>query len=262
MKNTRETLLARKQEVMEALRVLEQDRADGLVDENAYVLARERYEQEAAQLLERLDALGTDDERMPAQNRSNVYTRRRWWLPAAATAILCIAGALAFLITAVHHRAPGETVTGAVGQGGVATSGQTSLTLQAAQQEVYRHPRSYEALVNLGSAYLQSGRVMEADLSYQSAMRTDPTRAAAPTFHAMLLGAVKRYPQALALLSKVERTHPAYARAWLMDGILSSRTGSGKQRAIAAWLRFLLLDPQSNLAPKVHRWIVRLEKKQ
>lgn len=261
MNRNRVQLLTCKREVIEALGVLEQDRADGLIDEDTYALAKQRHEQEAAQLLARLDALGNDDETIQARNQGKVHVRSRRWLLAAVTTILCIAGALAFLITAVHHRAPGETITGAVGPGGAATSGQPSLTLQAAQQEVYRHPRSYEALVNLGTAYLQNGRVMEADLSYQAAMRTDPTRAAAPTFHAMLLGAVKRYPQALGLLRKVERDHPSYARAWLMDGILASHTSTGTKRAVAAWLRFLLLDPQSDLAPKVRQWIIQLRAK-
>lgn len=261
MKGNQARLLARKRDVIEALHVLEQDRADGLVDEDTYTVAKERYEQEAGQLLAKLDALGEENDSTLARSRKTTGSHLRWRVLAAATAIVCLAGALAFLITAVHHRAPGETITGAVGSGGSGTSGQTALTLQQAQQEVYRHPRSYEALVNLGTAYLQNGRVMEADLSYQAAMRTDPRRAAAPTFHAMLLGAVKRYSQALALLSKVERDHPTYARAWLMDGILASRTRTGKQRAVSAWLRFLLLDPESDLAPKVRRWIVQLRRK-
>ena len=263
MASNRARLLARKRDVIEALRVLEQDRADGLLDEDTYAIAKQRHESEAGQLLAQLDALGEDDGPASGRNRESSRPRSRRWVLGVTTTILCLAAVLAFLITAVHHRAPGETITGAVGQGGPSSSGQTALTLQAAQQEVYRHPRSYEALVNLGTAYLQSGRIMEADLSYQAAIRVDPSRAAAPTFHAMLLGAVKRYRQALTLLSTVERDHPAYARAWLMDGILSSQShlANGKKRAVAAWLRFLLLEPNSDLAPKVRGWSVQLQEK-
>jgi cytochrome c-type biogenesis protein CcmH/NrfG len=260
MKGNRTRLLARKRDVIEALHVLEQDRADGLVDEDTYAVAKQRYEQEVGQVLAELDALGEGNEPTPGRSSAVTGSRSGWRLLAVAATILCVAGVLAFLITAVHHRVPGETITGAVGQGESAPSGQTALTLQQAQQAVYRHPRSYEALVNLGTAYLQNGRVMEADLSYQAAMRTDPKRAAAPTFHAMLLGAVKRYAQALALLSKVERDHPTYARAWLMDGVLSSHVRTGRTRAIRAWLRFLLLAPDSDLAPKVRHWIVQLQR--
>jgi hypothetical protein len=93
-------------------------------------------------------------------------------------------------------------------------------------------------------------------------MQANPARADAPTFHAMLLGAIKRYREALRLLTRVERSHPAYARAWLIDGLLSSHLKGGRERAVGAWLRFLLLEPQSALAPKVRRWIVQLEGKQ
>jgi Tfp pilus assembly protein PilF len=174
---------------------------------------------------------------------------------------LCVSGAAAFLIQAAHTRAPGQVITGSVGQSGSASSQQSRADLQAAEQAVYRHPRSYDALLRLGTAYLQNGRITEADLSYRAAMQVDPARADAPTFHAMLLGAIKRYGDALHLLTKVERDHRAYARAWLIDGILSSHVKNGRERAVAAWLRFLLLEPQSDLAPKVRRWIIQVRGK-
>lgn len=261
MKDSKSQLLARKRDVLEALRILEQDRDDGLVDEETYAAVKQRHEHEAVQLLAQLDALGEGADTTPPQGVTNPIRRRRGRLIVAATIILCLAGALGVLVTALHQRAPGETITGATGRAGTANSEQSALSLQTAQQAVYQHPRSYQALVNLGSAYLQNGRVMEADLSYQAAMGIDPTRAAAPTFHAMLLGAVKRYPQALDLLSMVERKHPGYARAWLMDGILSSHVKDGRARALSAWLRFLLLEPRSELAPKVKHWILQLERR-
>jgi tetratricopeptide (TPR) repeat protein len=152
-------------------------------------------------------------------------------------------------------------ITGSVSQRGPASSQQSSADLQAAEQAVYRHPRSYDALLKLGTAYLQNGRIAEADLSYRAAMQVDPGRADAPTVHAMLLGAIKRYGEALRLLRRVERNHPAYAQAWLIDGILASHIKSGRERAVGAWLRFLLLEPQSDLAPKVRGWIAQLEER-
>jgi hypothetical protein len=72
----------------------------------------------------------------------------------------------------------------------------------------------------------------------------------------MLLGTIQHDRQALALLSQVERAHPLYAQAWL----LAARTKHGAIRAIASWLRFLALDPQSRLAPRVRGWIVTVSK--
>jgi predicted Zn-dependent protease len=151
-------------------------------------------------------------------------------------------------------------ITGSIGGGGTSAIPQATVDLGAAERTVYQHPRSYAALISLGTAYLQNGRVMEADLSFQAAMHQDPRRPDAPTLHAMLLGAIKQYRQALALLSRVEREHPAYARAWLMDGILSSHVRADRRRALGAWLRFLLLAPQSDIAPTVRQWISRIKR--
>ena len=57
MTDTRSQLLNRKLDLLAALRQLERDRADGLVDEEAYSVARERYESESAGILDRLDTI-------------------------------------------------------------------------------------------------------------------------------------------------------------------------------------------------------------
>jgi cytochrome c-type biogenesis protein CcmH/NrfG len=261
VKHGEKELRSREREIVESLRILEQDRDDGLVDEHAYVHTRLRYEHERDELVSRLQVLEKVAITERQRRKPERSTRRRWRLQAAGAGVMCLAALLVFLVAALHTRGQGETITGAIAGGAGATAPQAALDLQGAQQAVYRHPRSYAALVNLGTAYLQSGRVMEADLSFQSAMRVAPSRAAAPTFHAMLLGAVKRYSQALLLLRKVERDHPTYSRAWLMDGILSSHVKGGKERAVASWLRFLMLEPRSSLAGKVQSWIRREQRK-
>lgn len=261
MKDDAARLRARKQDILHALRVLEADHADGQIEDGAYAAARQRYEYEAAELLERLDALaeetGAQADHGAAADRAEPWHRTRW-LQTVVAAVVCLA-IVVTLFGAIHPRSPGGMITGSVGQ---SASGPKPATadVQAAERDVYRHPRDYDALVRLGTAYLQSGRLAEADMSYEAAMHINATRAEAPTFHAMLLGAIKQYGPALAFLKRVERNHPDYARAWLMDGILSSHTRTGRAHAVRAWLRFLLLAPDSDLAPKVRHWIAQLRR--
>jgi cytochrome c-type biogenesis protein CcmH/NrfG len=130
--------------------------------------------------------------------------------------------------------------------------------LLAAEREARAHPRSADALVNLGNAYLNNVQVAAADRAYMAAMQLDPTAPQPATLHAMILGSSGQSGQALALLRQVERRHPTYARAWVLDGLLSQR--SNPAHAIAAWQQFLALEPKSSLSATVRDLIARTKK--
>jgi hypothetical protein len=67
---------------------------------------------------------------------------------------------------------------------------------------------------------------------------------------------------ALVQLSLVEREHPAYAKAWLIDGLLSSRVPAGLPRAITAWHQFLTLSPHAAIAPQVRTLLASAQRAQ
>src|SRR5713226_8422952 len=117
MSETRLHLMGRKRDLVAALRVLEQDHHDGIVDTAAYDAARRRYELEAAQVLEQLDRLPLDQED-PAPPAQLPRQEKRWsWVATAATAALVVVTIVLFLITTVHPRRGTESITGIVGQG-------------------------------------------------------------------------------------------------------------------------------------------------
>lgn len=253
MTDTRSQLLNRKLDLLAALRQLERDRADGLVDEEAYSVARERYESEAAGILERLDTIEEADGAPPHR------PARRFPLILGAAGGVAISAIVLFLLAAVHPRGLGESVTGNAA-GAPATAGRpASPQLVAAERNARLHPRSADALIALGNAYLDGRDAVDADRSYRQAMRLDPTRPEAPTLHAMMLGYATRYADARSLLHSVERRHPAYSRAWLTDGLLSYDARDYRQ-AIAAWRRFLLLNPTGRVAADVRQLIDTAEK--
>lgn len=253
MSETRTQLVARKRDLLAALRTLEQDEADGVIDQVAYRAARERYELEAAGVIEQLDALPLDDESQPGQPKRTI--RRSWLVVGGAAAVVAVAIVL-FLVSALHPRSGNQSVTGDVPTPAV----QDPPALRAAEQAVEAHPRSFTSWILLGNQYVNQGDAADADRSYQTAIRLAPTRPEARTLHAMLLGAGGRSAQALVVLHRVERDTPSYSRAWLIDGLLSSHSRRSYPQAIHAWQRFLKLVPKGKIADDVRQLIARTKR--
>jgi len=259
MTGTHAQLVARKLDLLVALRQLEQDHRDGLVDGAAYIAARRRYEEEAATILERLDAAVDQQNHDASGRRPILVSGRRSPLVIAFAAAVVVAAIAIFLVTALHPRSIGQTVTGDV-PGAVPTpAGPPSPRLLAAEHEVRKRPRSIDALLSLGNAYADDHDPAAADGAYREAMRLDPARPEPPTFHAMMFGVAGRYTQGLALLQRVERSHPGYSRAWLLDGLLSYDNRQ-YARAIVAWRRFLVLNPGGAVASTTRRLIATARK--
>jgi cytochrome c-type biogenesis protein CcmH/NrfG len=137
---------------------------------------------------------------------------------------------------------------------------QVSSRILTAQRAVLKHPRSVDALLTLGNAYLDSGQTAAADQTYRVAMRLAPNRPEPRTLDALAIGSRGQTARALALLRQVEQQHPRYSRAWLLDGLLASRAPGGRARSIEAWKRFLAVDPHNSLVPRVKVWIAQEER--
>lgn len=247
MTETRETLEARKRELFDAIRTLERDCEDGTIDDEAYRRARGRFESEAALVEEHLDRL--QDETPPGR----AGTTRLTWLAAPAGGLV-LAAVVLFLLGALHPRAANGTVTG-----DVPTALPLSSAIQVAERSAAAHPRSVDAQITLGNAYLDAGKDGLADRSYRAAMRLAPSRPEAPTLHAMVLGVAGKTRAALRQLGLVEHAHPTYARAWLLDGLLSSKSRAGYPRARRAWSVFLRLNPRGAVPSSVRTWLKALK---
>jgi tetratricopeptide (TPR) repeat protein len=280
----REQLLTRREDIYAALRALERDRVEGTIDDAACNTARRRYELEAAAILERLDELdrpGDDDIHLDGRGRTgNIPTvtdsragmvdgrtrteplslRRRGsiiWLAALA---LVAAAAAIFLIDALHARGNGA-ITGDARAVVSTPAPATSTALLAAEKQVKLHPASVDAYLDLGNAYLNANQPAAADRAFVRAIRLAPSRPEARTMHALIMaGSSARPAQSLALLRRVETGHPAYSHAWLVDGLLSSRSRTAFPRAIAAFHRFLALAPHAPVSPQVRAFLAGLER--
>ena len=259
MTETRAQLQIRKDDLIAALRLLEQDYGDGLIGQEAYQSARRRYELEAAQVLERLDTLPVESAGGAHNAAGTTPTRRRRASPvmlAAAAALVAVAIAVS-LGAALHARGSG---TRAGGVSDPATAPAASPRLLAAERQVLEYPRSSLAFLELGNAYLADGQASQADGSYRRAMQLAPSNPQPPTLHAMIIGYRGQRLQALRVLHSVERRHPGYSRAWLLDGVFSASGRAGYRHALVAWQRFLSLEPHSSMTGQVQAWIRSVRK--
>ncbi len=253
MGRTSVQLRTRKEDLFAALRALEQDHEDGLVPDETYRAARTRFEYEAARVLEQLDRQQPVATEKPVLPRSD--PRGNAWRIAAVISGLCLLASVVLLLSAAtHHRLAFESVTGSVPQP-AATAPPAPRQLVSAERAFRVAPRNYRVIIRLGNAYVAAGDLPLAERSYALAERLATDNPEAPTLVAMVLGAEQRYTPALSSLRTIEGKHRGYARAWLLDGLLSVHTPHGYRRAVRAWQRFLALDPGNTIAPRVRTWL-------
>ncbi len=252
-------LAKRRYEVYAAIEILERDLANGTIDADSYARTRMRYESEAARLLEQEENVGAG---APAPHPRGAFPRRPVVLGAVTAALLALAVGL-FLVNAVRARTAGAAITGDIG-GATPVPPAPSAELLAAQNAVRLHARDVDARLSLAQAYADQGQVQEADAAYRDAIKIAPNRPEPRTMFAMYMGSGGNTKGALSLLDAVEQAQPGFARAWLVDGLLSSRSPGGLSRAIRSWRRFLALAPHSSVAGEVRALIhsaVAAEKK-
>ena len=248
MTDTRTQLLTRKRDLFAALRLLERDHQEDVVDDLEYEATRARYQSEAAEILEKLDTLPAERpvrELLVPPSAGRAY---RWMIAGAAVVVALAVGL--FLVTALRSGANHVTSPATPG-----TSGQIPPQLARAMAAVRAHPRSADAQLDLGNQWFQFGRLALADAGYQRAARLAPGRPEPAALHAWMVGLEGKPSRALALLSQVERAHPAYARAWLIQGLVLAQRKPGLPHAIAAWRHFLRLQPHTAVSAEVRTLI-------
>jgi cytochrome c-type biogenesis protein CcmH/NrfG len=243
-------LLERKRELYDALHTLDRDLVEGQIDAEAYGHLRTRYEDEAADVLEAIDkqTSGIDEHSLRA-SRPRPGTMKVMGIGAL------IAAAAIFLASALHA---GSAT--AITPTAVPTSG-TSTAITRALATVAQHPRQLSSLLALGGAYMDARDATDADKTYRSAIPLAPSDPEPRVLDSVALSALGKTSEAEATLHSVEVSHPAFARAWLLDGLLSSRNAKTLPRAIAAWKHFLKLQPRGRVAVTVRQLLARAEGK-
>lgn len=253
---TRSHLEGRKRDLYHAIRILDRDHRDEVIDGEAYDGARSRYEREAAGILERLDQL---DESVAIAPRTAMVGSKRRLAIIGGGGMIALATAL-FLAGALRARTGTAGITGDIGQATPAPVSRQAAPVLAALTRVRIHPRDPNAQLELAAAYVNARDNRAANTAYLRAIQLAPHQSEARTMYAMFEGSGGDATRALAQLSVVEREHSGYAKAWLVDGLLSSRVPAGLARAIRSWRRFLVLSPHAAIAPQVRTLLASAER--
>jgi tetratricopeptide (TPR) repeat protein len=252
----------RKARVLAALRELEADRRAGDISEEDYRALRRSYELEAAQVLQRLDALaGRSAADLAGAARSGSPAgaargaRRAARRPTAGVAWAL--GGLAFvavlgltLAQSLRPRGPDDTITGNdLGEGGGAAAEGAPLVpvdrarIAALEQRVARDSADRAALNELAHLYVATQRFREAaDLSLR-VLGADPENAEAMTHLGVVLWANGDPGTAAQALDHALRFDPQFAEAWLFKGLVAFAGLGDPGTAVEAWERYLALAP-------------------
>jgi cytochrome c-type biogenesis protein CcmH/NrfG len=250
------TLLDRKRELYDALHTLDRDLAEGSIDAEAYEAMRNRYEEEAATVLQQIDAEQRRRGFVGIAPCGDPPKRRTTSGRVKAIAILASLTAVGiFLASALHAR---SATTAAPTP--IATSS-TPTAITAALASVAQHPHRVSALLALGNAYMDSRDTRDAEAAYRRAGALAPNNPEPQVLVATALASAGRRTEAEAILRRVETAHPAFARAWLLDGLLSARSSGTLPHAAVAWKHFLKLQPRGTVAQTVRRLLAAAEAK-
>jgi cytochrome c-type biogenesis protein CcmI len=213
--------------LLRRLRDLDDDLAAGRVPEADHHRLRGNLERQAA------DALR--DESLPVRSGPPIVRKRgreaapsarsRWIRLGAgiAVAALAVAGTTALLRGAVDER-PSQTP--ATGSATAAPPTRDSLSpdalaeVEAAVQNVKRHPGQAAAHVELARAYTAVRQPQLAAVEYLAATRLDPAEPEASTAHAMVAYQAGSARKADALLSRTLHEHPGYPEALYTRGLV------------------------------------------
>ncbi|MGH2448746.1 MAG: hypothetical protein ACRDFS_09135, partial [Chloroflexota bacterium] len=79
-------------------------------------------------------------------------------------------------------------------------------------------------------------------------------------FEAMIQDYRGASAKALAELKVLERKHPSYARAWLLEGLIYSHEKGAKRETVDAWKHFLVLQPPGTVSRQVQNLLKRIER--
>jgi tetratricopeptide (TPR) repeat protein len=228
---TPDPLEEERDELLRALRDLDEDRGTDRIDAPSYHSLRSETETRAVAVLRALEARDGDGDlaaglrelRPPAPRE-----RRHRALPVVVTVALVAAAVGPALAGALSARAPGETITG-----GAPTP------LVALERRVMEHPQDPAARLDLAEAYLSRGEAEAAIEQYVAVLDVDPRNPEAHARLGALLFRAGRPREALDAVNRALELDPSYPEALYYRGVILLR-GLDRPGAAEAALRAYL----------------------
>lgn len=204
------------------------------------------------------DPTSSQDAKEPEATRSNRYV-----LIAALAAVALVAVYLIKTNLEPPKAPPDQTQSGEAQP----PSDSATAMMQDIEQQVAhikgilaKDTLNYDAWVALGNIYFDANKPDEAVPYYEGALRIKPGDAGVLTDLATMKRAQGKPNDAVALLKKVVAKDSTMGQAWFNLGVIYSFDLKNQKDAIAAWKRYLDLNPMSEHAQAVQKAIDSLER--
>lgn len=246
----RDALEAERDFLLRSLDDLEQERAEGNVDDGTYRELHDDYTARAAAVIRSLDA-GAD--LTAPEPRSAAPLVRA--LTVGALVVFALVAAVV-LSRAVGQRHPGQTITGnaQVPSGSTTIGGDPGRRLAAAAEQ---QPESYAARIAYARYLLGNNDYADAAREFGAAARIDPSQPEPPTYAgwagALVSQQVEDAATSRSLLSasvrridEVIAAHPRYPDAHALKGVILFKFERRARLAIPSFQQFLLLTDETN----------------
>jgi len=121
-------------------------------------------------------------------------------------------------------------------------------------------PDNLEVLAALGNIYFDAGMAEQAVKYYDRVLAIQPDNVDVLVDKATMLQLLKRPGEAVRLLEEAVKIAPEHEQAWFNLGVIYSSDLNDPASAIAAWKRFLEINPNATHADAVRGEIERMEK--
>lgn len=233
----REALLARKEQLVEAVRELDADR--GKLGDEAWAARREVLVAQTADVLRALDtareapAAAPGAEGAADAGKAAPYARRERWILGLAGAIF-IVGLAALLVSTAKPRQEGQSMTGGTANDQAGPPPEIAAALAA----VEKNPKDIDALNTLTWAAIRM-RSLDGAMQYLSQAReVAPDDPYVQTHLGILSLQVKMYDRAIAAFDAALAAKPGLPRAMVWKGVALWQTGdlAGAEAALQAVL--------------------------
>lgn len=126
-----------------------------------------------------------------------------------------------------------------------------SKRIAEAEKLVARDPKNLQAWILLGNDYFDSNQTQKAINAYSKALELDPNNVDVLTDQGVMYQRVQWFDKAVANFLKAQQINPRHTQSLYNLGIVYSQNLNQPDKAIAAWNRYLELEPASPNANQV-----------
>lgn len=120
-------------------------------------------------------------------------------------------------------------------------------------------PDNPDILLPLGNLYYDAGMAAPAVEYYDRMLALQPENVNVMVDKATMLRTLDRSAEAVQILKKVVKLNPHHEHAWFNMGVIYLSDLDDQQGAIAAWKKFLEVNPQSSHAEAITQEIKQME---